>query len=169
MKYWKLTAISLFAAVSLALFAIELTIPLPGYIAGMKPGISNIVTLLLLNLGGMWKFRDVFAVLLIRVLLSVLITGVPSALIFSLPAGIAALCAMKLLKRNEVIIMSIVGALAHNITQLAIAAFMLSLGSVFLLLPLYLIGSIGAGVFTGLVVKFILKQRNVVAFLRGDE
>ncbi|MDR1753524.1 MAG: Gx transporter family protein [Eubacterium sp.] len=165
----KMTLISLFAATSLGLFVIELQIPSFSGIPGIKPGLANIVTLFLINLGENWKTRDVFMVLLIRILLSVLINGQPITLFFSLTAGIAALSMMTALKNtlklDQVLIISVAGAVTHNITQLIVAGVVISF-SVLGYLPFYLIASIITGIFTGLIVKFLLSREKFISILK---
>ena len=63
----KLTVLSLMTALSLMIFFVESLLPSPVPIPGIKLGLSNIVTLILLNRYGA---RDALPVLLCRILLS---------------------------------------------------------------------------------------------------
>ena len=63
----KLTTLSLLAAIALALYAVESALPPIVPIPGIKLGLANIITLVVL-----WKYsaKDAFFVLLVRILLA---------------------------------------------------------------------------------------------------
>ena len=68
----KLTTLSLLAAIALALYAVESALPPIVPIPGIKLGLSNIITLVVL-----WKYsaKDAFFVLLVRILLATMFFG----------------------------------------------------------------------------------------------
>ena len=91
----KLTTLSLLAAIALALYAVESALPPIVPIPGIKLGLSNIITLVVL-----WKYsaKDAFFVLLVRILLATMFFGQAMSLLYSLSGGILCLFAMLLVK-----------------------------------------------------------------------
>jgi len=156
----KLSLTALFAVIALIIFIVEAQIPLPVRVPGLKLGLANIVTLFILFLGGMWGARDVFMVLLVRVLLAAFITGNLMSLLFSFTGGMLALLVMlavkQTLKNAPIPVVSVAGALAHNAGQLAIAAVIMGSTSVFFYSPMLVAGGIISGLLTGFTVSFIL-------------
>ena len=77
----KLTTLSLLAAIALALYAVESALPPIVPIPGIKLGLSNIITLVVL-----WKYsaKDAFFVLLVRILLATMFFGQAMSLLYSL-------------------------------------------------------------------------------------
>ena len=84
----KLTTLSLLAAIALALYAVESALPPIVPIPGIKLGLSNIITLVVL-----WKYsaKDAFFVLLVRILLATMFFGQAMSLLYSLSGGILCL------------------------------------------------------------------------------
>ena len=72
MSVQKMTTLAFFTTLSLAIFAIESAIPPLVPIPGIKLGLANIITLILL---AHFTFRDALWVLLARILLSTLLFG----------------------------------------------------------------------------------------------
>lgn len=115
----KLTTLSLLAAIALALYAVESALPPIVPIPGIKLGLSNIITLVVL-----WKYsaKDAFFVLLVRILLATMFFGQAMSLLYSLSGGILCLFAMLLVKRllhgNYLFLASMTGAVFHNLGQI---------------------------------------------------
>ena len=85
MNLKKLTTLAVFTVVALTIFILESAIPNPVPIPGIKLGLSNIVTLiLLLN----FTPADAFIVLLARIFLSACFAGQAVSLIYSLCGGL---------------------------------------------------------------------------------
>lgn len=159
MKTKQLTTGAILAALALALSYVEgmfpLLVPLPGF----KLGLANIVTLFALYTLGA---PSALAILLVRVLLGAMFAGNASALIYSLLGGFAAMAVMIALsraRRLSVYGVSIGGAAAHNIGQ--VAAAMLTLGSAApaAYLPVLLVVAVFSGALTGLVCGMLLGRR----------
>jgi len=118
----KLTTLSLLAAIALALYAVESTLPPIVPIPGIKLGLANIITLVVL-----WKYsaKDAFFVLLVRILLATLFFGQAISLLYSLSGGILCLSAMVLVKRllhgHYLFLASMTGAVFHNLGQIGVA------------------------------------------------
>ena len=159
MKTKQLTTGAILAALALALSYVEGMFPLPVPLPGFKLGLANIVTLFALYTLGA---PSALAILLVRVLLGAMFAGNASALIYSLLGGFAAMAVMIALSRFErlsVYGVSVGGAAAHNIGQ--VAAAMLTLGSAApaAYLPLLLVVAVFSGALTGLICSLLLGRR----------
>jgi heptaprenyl diphosphate synthase len=147
----RLTRLALLTAAGLTLFLFESLIPRP--LPWIKPGLSQIATVVALFLYG---WREAAIVVTARVILAALLTGSFASPGFwlSLPSGLTAALLMALArwiggKSVGIVGISVVGALTHNMVQLALVALILVQGTeVFFLLPMVWLPAI----FTGLVV-----------------
>lgn len=152
-----LTRIALLSAVALTIFVLEAQIPLPIALPGFKLGLSNIVTLLALVLMG---WREALCVLCIRVFLGNLVTGQMAALLYSLAGGLLSLgcmaVAVKLLPKTQLWVAGVLGGLAHNIGQMAVAVLLTSTPALLYYLPMLLLCALGTGCFTGLTASLVL-------------
>ena len=68
----RLVILALFATIALTIFVIEAQIPIPVPIPGVKLGLANVITLVVLV---QFRLRDAAAVLLIRILLGSIFVG----------------------------------------------------------------------------------------------
>ena len=139
----KLTTLALFSTIALTIFLLESLIPPLVPIPGIKLGLANIVTLILLA-NGTW--RDALVVLMARSLLGSIFAGQMMSFFYSLAGGLACLLVMAILHhflgKKLLWFTSIIGALAHNTGQIIVAALVLGSGYVFFYYP-YLIVKIG--------------------------
>lgn len=162
MKTKKLLYVSLLIAFSVILSYIETFIPaIP--IPGAKLGLASIATLLSLYL---FDFKTSFTVVALRIILSAFMFSNFTALIYSLSGGIVSLIAMYFaikLGRDKLSIIgvSIIGAVFHNMAQLAAAIFVLGTVSIVSLTPWLLLVAIITGIFTGLASKYVLKYSHI--------
>lgn len=135
---------------------LNLIVPVPG----IKLGLANIVTLFALY---RLSFLDAAAILVVRCLLSALFLG-PASLLFSLLGGAAALVAMALVRLGgdrvfSVYGVSMAGAAAHNIGQVAAACLILqelSLATSYL--PMLLLVGLLTGVPTAAAAIPVLRR-----------
>ena len=175
----KLTTLSLLAAIALALYAVESALPpivpipgiklalsflesvitpLLGLMPGIKLGLSNIITLVVL-----WKYsaKDAFFVLLVRILLATMFFGQAMSLLYSLSGGILCLFAMLLVKLllhgNYLFLASMTGAVFHNLGQIGVAFLLTSVPAVLVYLPFLLLSGLVTGLFIGLCARFTLR------------
>jgi heptaprenyl diphosphate synthase len=156
----RIAAISLFSAAAVVLYVVESFIPRP--LPWMRFGLANIVVLIGLYLFG---FRTSFIIALMKTLLGALIIGnlFSPAFLFSIGGSMASILVMAMLlaiphNPFSPFGISIIGAVSHNLAQLAIAAFLfIGLGEVLFLFPAFVIISIITGSMTGLGAVFILR------------
>lgn len=158
MSVRKLTSLALFTTLAMIIFAVESAIPPIVPIPGIKLGLSNIITLVVLRT---YSKKDAFLVLLARILLSALLFGQAMSLLYSLVGGICCFLAMcliaYLLQGHFLFLTSITGAIFHNLGQIAVAWMITSVPGVLTYLPFLLLSGIITGLFTGLCAQFTLR------------
>lgn len=174
MKYSvrKLCFMAILTAVSLSLFVVELYLPTIPLFPAAKIGIANTVTLFVLFLGGNWRANDAAFIMLARVILSAVVTGRMTAVMFSLVGGVLALGAMlaakKIARGGALPLVSLAGAVGHNIGQMAVACFYYGTFSSLYYLPVFLLCGIGGGLLTGFAVYFVFKtQKRLTAMIKN--
>lgn len=142
------------------LFPITLLVPLPG----VKLGLANIVTVFALyRLGA----PQALSILVVRCLLGGLFAGNASALLFSLLGGLSAMLVMIVLRRFRrlsVYGVSLGGAAAHNVGQIAAACITLGSTMVVGYLPFLLTVSLLTGTLTGFVTGLLLRATQHIRF-----
>ena len=153
MKTKRLTLLSIMLSISIVLSIVESMIPLPIVVPGVKIGLANVVTIIIMYLYG---DRDAFLILILRIVLVGLLRGSIFNVTFylSLSGGLAAYAMMYLfkhLKRFNIISISIMGAVGHSIGQIAMAIIIIERKELILYFPYILAISIATGVLTGLV------------------
>jgi len=156
----KMVRLSLLVSLATVLSILENQLPIPRPL-WLKLGLANIITLLALV---MYGTREAVIVACMRSLLAG-IFGVLPMLMFSFPAALTSSLSMGLLhrafgQRLSIVGLSVSGAVVHNLTQLAIAYFVLSLNSssILALAPLLILAAVMAGVLTGLVARYLIKN-----------
>lgn len=158
LKYF--TVLSLFTAFSIILGYVEYLIPFNFGIYGFKIGLSNIASLLVLYL---FDFKSSFIVLLIRIFVVNTLFGTGFSLIFSLIAGALSLVVMWLLHKlfkGDIIFVSAIGGIFHNIVQVAVATILISQTAVLYLIPFLVVLGLVTGVTVGIVSKIIYYRTN---------
>lgn len=145
---------------ALGMFAVEQALPPLVPLPGIKPGLANIITLIILYAGGGFTRRDAAVALAARLLLSALVTGNVYALFYSAAGGVLSLIFMCFLCRKmPILVVSVAGGMFHNMGQLLIAALFLGPGGVIYYLPVLLIGGAAAGLLTGITARLLLDRR----------
>ena len=154
----RLTVDALFAAVALTIFVIELYIPSVG-IPGVKLGLANIVTVTAAFLIGPW---DAGAILLCRIVLGGIFSGQIMALWYSLAGGTLCWLTMlplrKILTKKQIWVMSVVGAIAHNVGQIAVALAVTRTTAILYYLPVLMVSGVLAGLFTGIAAQLAVNR-----------
>lgn len=155
----KLTTLALFTTIALTIFILESALPPIVPIPGVKLGLANIVTLILL-VNGTWA--EALLVLLMRILLGSIFAGQMMSFFYSLAGGLLCLAVMALLHRllGEKLLWftSIMGAVAHNIGQIIVAMAVLGSAYVLYYLPFLLLSGIITGIFTGLCAGYLHRR-----------
>ena len=159
-KLLQFTTMALMITIAMVLSYFERFIPLIN-VPGVKLGLANIVTLLALYL---FNFKQVFIIVVLRVLLVSLFAGSPISLIYSLSGGLVSLVGMKLLLISATRIfslvgISIIGAFLHNTAQAFVLALLLNSFSIArAYYPILIVAAVVTGTLTGIVGRQFMKQ-----------
>lgn len=155
MKLKQLTTLALYVTLSLAVYAVESAIPPLVPIPGIKLGLSNIITLILLH---HFSLGETALVLTARILLSTLLFGQFMSFFYSLSGGFLSLFAMfltsRLLHKKMFFLTGSVGGLTHNLGQLLTAFVLTATPGVLSYLPFLVLSGILTGLFTGFAAAF---------------
>lgn len=135
-------------------FPVSMLVPLPG----IKLGLANVVTMFALFYYG---FRSALTVTVLRCLLAAMFYGGVMSLALSLSGAALALFVMALLKLRHgrwfsLTGVSIGGAAAHNVGQVAMAALLMGNQAVFAYLSILLVTAVVTGILTGTVAGSLL-------------
>ena len=153
---YKVAVPGLMLALALVLSLFESMLPaLPFLPVGVKLGLSNIVTMYcLLFLGA----RTAFAVAVLKALFVLLTRGAIGAAL-SLSGGLCSVCLMLLFKRMPGLgdrLISVVGAISHNVGQLILASIILKSIYTFYYLPVMILSGVGMGLITGILLRLVM-------------
>lgn len=158
MKTGKTVQLALLTALALIIFVVELQIPNPFPIPGVKLGLANIITVYAVY---HYRAREVFLVVLIRILLGTVFSGNMAAMLYSLAGGMLCLVGMlplkRLLSEKYLWVLSVLGAVFHNIGQIAAACLIAGWG-VLAYLPFLLVSGCLAGAFTGVCAQLVVRR-----------
>lgn len=158
MQIRKLTTLALYTTLALIIYSVESLMPPPVPIPGIKLGLSNIITLVVLT---KYSSKDTLLLLTARILLSTFLFGQAMSLLYSLAGGLLSFVTMvlvqHLLQKHFIYLTAIVGALFHNIGQLLVAFLITSVPGVLTYLPFLIVSAVLTGLFTGLCAHFTLK------------
>lgn len=160
MRTKKLTAMALLSAVALILFTVEAQIPAFVPVAGVKIGLSNIVTVFAVFALGA---REGAAVLAVRIFLGAIFSGNFSTIFYSAAGGALAILVTIALRRivteKQIWVAGCLGAIAHSVGQMAMAIVISGTPGLVIYLPVMILCSIVTGFFTGLCAQFLLNRR----------
>lgn len=156
MKAKRLTELSLLTAAALIIFIVELQIPNPFPIPGIKLGLANIITV-----WAVYHYRphEVAMVVAVRLILGAVFSGNLYALIYSAAGSLLCLCGMlplrKIVDEKHLWMASVLGAVLHNTGQMAAALILMRTPQLMLYYPFLLVSGCLAGAFTGLCTQII--------------
>lgn len=159
MKPKKLVLLALLTAIALTVFLVEAQIPPIVPIPGVKLGLANIVTVFAVFAIGS---KEGTAVLLCRIFLGAVFAGNFSTILYSAAGGFCAIGVTvgmkKLLTHRQLWVAGALGAMAHNIGQMAAAVAISQTPSLVIYLPLLLAIAIVTGSLTGLCAQILLHR-----------
>ena len=159
---FSITSIAFFTALAISIYILEMLIPKP--FPFVKVGFANIIILILLASNGA---KIAFLVTIGKTIMGGFLTGTiftPTTII-SLTSGIIALFVMSIVFKTKIsfsfIGVSILGAIAHNFTQILVVRILLiKENSIFYLTPILIILGIITGIITGyLAILFYEKNK----------
>lgn len=147
----------LFAALAILMGYVELLIPMPILIPGVKLGLANVIIVIMLYF---MDAKSAFFVSLIRVLLSGLLFAGFAGLLYSLSGAMLSFAVMVLLKRTErfsIVGVSVAGGIFHNVGQIVVAALVVENVRMAYYLPFLLVSGVVTGIVIGIVAQTALK------------
>ncbi|WP_026073997.1 Gx transporter family protein [Acetivibrio cellulolyticus] len=163
----RIVILGLMVAQALVLSIIESWIPVLVPVPGVKLGLANIITLVVIIF---FDLKDALAVVLLRCVLSSIFGGGLTGFLFSIAGGLLSAIVMYFLYKRgskvfSIIGISIAGAVCHNLGQVVIASFVMKDIVVYTILPVLLISGVIMGLFVGLCSNFLEKAlRNTKIF-----
>lgn len=160
-------------AAALIIHTVEAQLPPPVPVAGVRLGLANVITLAALVLIGR---REAGALLIMRIILGGIISGNFVGMIYSFCGGVMCFAVEALIigffDDGQIWLVSIIGAIAHNVGQIGAAVIITSTPQIAWYLAILIVTGIISGLITGLAamyviihIKKIMKRMNI----NGDE
>ena len=158
MKTRTVALTGLLIALALVLSYLESLVPLSFAVPGIKLGLPNLVIVFAL-----YRLRPATAaaISLLRVALVALLFGSALSLAYSAAGAVLSFAVMLLLKRGGrfgCTGVSVAGAVAHNLAQIAAAALLLETPSLAWYFPVLCVSGTAAGVCIGLLAALLVKR-----------
>lgn len=155
----KLTRMALLVAVALIIFMVEAQVPPIVPVPGVKLGLANVVTvyaMFVLTPG------ETLMILLSRIFLGSVFSGQMMMFFYSLGGGLLCWLVMvvlrRLVTRRQIWVCSVIGAVFHNVGQIAVAIFMTRTPSLAVYLPVLMVSGIITGLFTGIAAQALIAR-----------
>lgn len=153
----KITVLALLTGLSLATFILESL--LPTLIPGAKPGLANIFSLVALI---MYSPAEALLVVAVRTCLGAIYAGNVSQLMYSFTGGVISTAISSALMyavypRISVMAVSIVGAVAHNLSQNVVFVFLSGSALMFGYMPYLALLGVISGAIVGAAVTLLFK------------
>lgn len=162
MKKSSVAFLGLFTAFAMILSFIERQIPTFVAIPGIKLGLPNIAIIIILYKFG---YKEAFVISLLRVLLTSLLFTNGITMLYGITGAFLSFAAMLLLKKHfNIITVSIVGGVVHNIGQILVAYFILQTEQLMYWLPVLVISGVISGAIIGLIAALTYKKLEKVEF-----
>lgn len=153
----KIALFGMMTAAAFVLSWIESFLPVFFGVPGIKPGLSNIVTLVSLYVLGI---PAAVAITLVRVLLSGFTFGSLYSVIYALSGAVFSLCMEIILKKTGkagTIGVSVTGGVFHNAGQIAAAVIILG-DAVMYYFPFLVVSGVAAGILTGFISGLVINR-----------
>lgn len=159
MKTRKLTFMSMLLVLAIIIFTVESQLPPIAPIPGIKLGLANVINLIAMYMLGR---RESFIILVLRIVISSIFAGKFTGFMYSISGGIMCFLFMSVMslfiKENRMWVVSVFGAIGHNIGQIVIACFIMGTFQIIWYLPILMISGIITGTFTGIAAQTALKH-----------
>ena len=148
----------LLVALMLVLGFVESLIPVAAGIPGIKLGLSNGVLIFAVYMLGI---PTAFVLMVLKVVLSGLMFGGVSAMMYAMAGGVLSMIAMALLSRVKGIhpvVVSMVGGVMHNVGQVGLAMIMLNTPKLLYYMAVLMIVGLLCGAVTGVCADTVMKH-----------
>lgn len=154
----RITYTGMFVAIAMVFSYLESMIPVNIAVPGIKLGLANMVTIVV-----MYRLRisDAWIVSLVRVVLSSLLFGNMTVMVYSMAGAVLSLLVMTLCRKKDLFGLlgtSILGGVSHNAGQIAMAALFMKSGNIMLYMPVLCISGTIAGVCIGLAGAVLVRK-----------
>lgn len=165
-----LVYMALLVTMALVLHIIERGIPVPFMTPGAKLGLANLVTVIALYT--LKSKKDVLKVIVTRLIMSALLGGSVSGLMYGGAGAVLSFIIMIGVKEGlkdkvSMIGISAAGAVFHNIGQVIVACCIVQNIGVMLYLPFLSIAGIVTGIFIGTSANYIIKHMLKIPFFKN--
>lgn len=160
MKTKQVTAYGLLLAVALVLSYLESLLPVMIAVPGVKLGLANLITMLILYQS---KCKNAIFFMMVRVTLAGLLFSGIFGILYSFAGGLMCILAMSVAKRLpifSVVGVSVIGALFHNLGQVIVAAFVMETIHIMWYFPVLCISGFVSGILIGILSGIIIKKYN---------
>ena len=157
MQSRKVAQYGLFAALAILMGYVEMLIPLPLLVPGIKLGLANVVIVVVLYY---MNAKSAFFISFVRVLLSGLLFQGFAGLLYSLAGALLSFAVMTLLKKTgkcSIVGVSIAGGVFHNVGQIIVAALVVENMKMAYYLPFLLVSGVVTGCLIGVVARLCLR------------
>lgn len=157
-KTERIALCGLLVSLMLVLGYVESLIPVAAGIPGIKLGLSNGVLLFALYL---LDIPTAFVLMVLKVALSGLLFGGPSAMMYAFAGGLLSMVSMSLLSRVKGIhpvTVSMVGGVAHNVGQVGLAILILQTPRLLYYMAVLMLVGLATGAVTGVAANSVLKH-----------
>ncbi len=155
----RITLDGILTALALIIFIVELQIPEIVPIPGVKLGLANVITLIVIfEIGPI----DGLIVLILRIIMGSMFSGRIMAMIYSMAGGLLCYVVTLLLKRivtkSQIWVCGVLGAISHNLGQIMVAVLITQTPELFSYLPVLVVSGMITGAFTGWLATFTVKK-----------
>ena len=165
----RMVLLAMFSTIALTIFVVEAALPPLAPIQGVKLGLANVITLILLLC---FNEKDALLVLFVRIILGSICAGQMMSFMYSLCGGLLCFLVMalinRLLQKQYIFITSVFGAMTHNVGQIAVAIVMTGSLSILAYLPILMISAVLTGLFTGFCAWFTAPRLEKILKKQGN-
>lgn len=157
-KTIKIAFLGMFVTLALIASYVESLVPFYFGAPGIKLGLANLITVVLLYRSG-WK--DAATVSILRIVLSGFLFGNVFSIIYSFCGAFLSLAVMCLLKRLEgfsILGVSMAGGVCHNLGQLLAAVYLMENGNIMYYFPVLMIAGLVTGTLIGIGSREVLNR-----------
>lgn len=149
--------LGMFIAVAMVFSYVESFIKIDIAVPGIKIGLANIVTILVLHQMGL---ADAVIVSALRIFLSSLLFGNVTIMIYSLAGAAVSILLMWISEKIgffSVAGTSILGGVGHNMGQLLVAYFIIKNQNILIYAPVLIISGTVTGILIGIAAAFVIR------------
>ena len=136
---------------------IESIIPVPIPVPGIKLGVANIAVITILYTLGI---KEAVIINILRISLTAMLFGNLNSFLFSIAGAVLSMVTMIVLKKIDsfsYFVVSVSGAIMHNVGQIIAAIFIMGSSAIIYYLPVLIIAGVITGIIIGIVSGIVVK------------